>query len=153
MFGDFDWFLSSARFSRLLSKAFEMLFSVTARMNSVEAYYAAIDMAGDDLERWRNSIPEQFRPGLPFRAQHFANSCTLQVALRIHYYYYSGVIALSRLTLNVGAANPGSRQSQSKKALMNAARVIIELTRYIDAEAYTPIWYACTSGKVRIHLF
>ncbi|KAJ9266328.1 transcriptional regulator family: Fungal Specific TF [Paecilomyces variotii] len=140
MFGDFDWFLSSARFSRLLSKAFEMLFSVTARMNSVEAYYAAIDMAGDDLERWRNSIPEQFRPGLPFRAQHFANSCTLQVALRIHYYYYSGAIALSRLTLNVGAANPGSRQSQSKKALMNAARVIIELTRYIDAEAYTPIW-------------
>ncbi|KAL1853347.1 hypothetical protein Plec18170_005344 [Paecilomyces lecythidis] len=139
-FGDFDWFLSSARFSRLLSKAFEMLFSVTARMNSVESYYSAIDMTSDDLERWRNSIPEQFRPGLPFRAQHFVSSCALQVALRIHYYYYSGVIALSRLTLNVGAANPGPRESESKKALMNAARFIIELTRYIDAEAYTPIW-------------
>lgn len=109
-------------------------------MNSVESYYAAIDIVSDDLEHWRNSIPEQYRPGLPFRPQHFMSPCALQVALRIHYYYYSGVIALSRLALNVGAANPGPRQSESKKALMNAARLIIELTRYIDAEAYTPIW-------------
>ncbi|KAL2012373.1 hypothetical protein VTN00DRAFT_5091 [Thermoascus crustaceus] len=140
VFGDYDWFLSSARFARLLSKAYEMLFSVSATMNSVDLYYAAIDTVSDDLERWRSSIPKEFRPGEPFRPQHFMNPCSMQVALRTHYFYYNAVISFSRLTLHVGAERPGERQAESKKKLMNAARLIIELTRYIDPEAYTPIW-------------
>ncbi|KAL1999955.1 hypothetical protein VTN02DRAFT_3740 [Thermoascus thermophilus] len=140
VFGDYDWFLSSARFARLVSKAYEMLFSVSATMNSVDLYYAAIDTVSEDLERWRSSIPKEFRPGEPFRPQHFMNPCSMQVALRTHYFYYNAVISFSRLTLHVGAERPGERQAESKKNLMNSARLIIELTRYIDPEAYTPIW-------------
>lgn len=140
MFGDYDWFLSFARFSRILSKAYEMLFSVSATMNSVDVYYAAIDTVSDDLERWRMSIPKEFRPGEPFRPQHFMNPCAMEVALKTHYLYYNAVFSFSRLTLHVGAERSDERQAKSKRDLMNAARVVIELTRYIDPEAYTPIW-------------
>lgn len=109
-------------------------------MNSVDLYYAAIDTVSEDLERWRSSIPKEFRPGEPFRPQYFMNPCSMQVALRTHYFYYNAVISFSRLTLHVGAERPGEGQAESKKNLMNAARLIIELTRYIDPEAYTPIW-------------
>lgn len=140
IFGDFDWFFSMVRFSRLISKVHEALFSVSAILNGPELSYAAIDTANDDLECWRKSIPEGFRPGDPFRPASFWDRSSMAVMLKTHYHYYSAIIALSRITLQVNTQKPSHRQSESKKALMDAARAVIELTRYIDTEAYTPIW-------------
>ncbi len=140
VFQGFDWFLAMARFSRLISRAYEMLFSISATLNSTELSHAAIDTVNDDLECWRKSIPEGFRPGDPFRPTHFCDHSSLAVGLRIQYHYYSIVIALSRISLHVDANNASYRTSKSKKALMNAARVVIELTTYIDTEAHAPIW-------------
>lgn len=123
-----------------MSRAYEVLFSISATLNTTELSHAAIDTINNDLECWRKSIPEGFRPGDPFQPMHFCDQSSLAVALRIHYHYYSVVIALSRISLHVDANNASYRKSKSKEALMNAARVVIELTRYIDTEAYAPIW-------------
>ncbi|KAH8645936.1 fungal-specific transcription factor domain-containing protein [Tricladium varicosporioides] len=140
VFQGFDWFFTMARFSRLISRAYEVLFSISATLDSTELSYAAIDSINDDLERWRKSIPEGFRPGDSFQLKHFLDHSSTTVALRVHYHYYSLVIALSRMSLHVDAETPSCRKSKSKNTLMNAARVIIELTRYIDTEAHAPIW-------------
>ncbi|KAL1982398.1 hypothetical protein VTN96DRAFT_1368 [Rasamsonia emersonii] len=140
VFGGFDWFLSSARFSRLVSRAYDMLFSVSARMRSPDQYFAAIDRVDADLERWRNSIPEGFRPGEPFRPQNCKTASSMLITLRSHFFYYGVVVALCRLTLHVGAGSSSPRLEEAKKRLMHTARHVIENTRYIDAEPYTPIW-------------
>ncbi|KAL1990980.1 hypothetical protein VTN49DRAFT_5484 [Thermomyces lanuginosus] len=138
--GGTDWFLSSARFARLVSKAYETLFSVTALLKTPDEYYSAISQVYDDLERWRCSLPKEVRPGEAFRPQYHTSSCSLLICLRSHFYYYGAVIALCRLTLHVGAGTESPYVEEAKKRLMYTARQIIENTRYIDAEPYTPIW-------------
>ncbi|KAN0096609.1 Fungal specific transcription factor domain containing protein [Hyaloscypha variabilis] len=140
VFQDFDWFITMARFSRLLSRAYEVLFSISATLNSTEMCHAAIDIVNNDLESWRNSIPKRFRPGEPFQSEYFSEQSSMAVALRTHYHYYSVVIALSRISLHGDAGSTSQRQSKSKEALLNAARVIIELTRYIDTGDHHPVW-------------
>jgi hypothetical protein len=139
-FGGCDWFLSSARFARLVSRAYDMLFSVTATMKTPEQYFTAIDEVSEDLEKWRKCIPKDFRPGEPFRPQYCRTSSAMLRTLRTHFFYHSVIIALCRLTLHVGAGLESQRMADAKKWLMNTARQIIENTRYIDAEPYTPIW-------------
>ncbi|KFY09158.1 hypothetical protein V491_08377 [Pseudogymnoascus sp. VKM F-3775] len=139
IFSGFDWFYSMARFSRLISKAYDTLFSITATLAAADETQAAINTFNIELEHWRSSIPEDFRPGNSLDALKFPDGNLMAVILRVHYHYYSVVIALSRLGLNVQREET-SHSVESKKALLNAARVIVELTRYIDIEAYTPIW-------------
>lgn len=141
IFQGFDWFFTMARFSRLISRAYETLFSISATMNTAETTYANIDRTSDELDRWRLSIPESFRPGEPFQMKHFPDHVSMAVAVRIRYHYESIIIALSRKTLHVEGENASSRRSSSKNALMNAARTVVELTRYIDTEAHAPIWF------------
>jgi hypothetical protein len=140
-FGDFDWFLTHIRFARLLSKMYEMLFSVSATLNSADAYRSAIELVKQELSHWRDSIVEPFRPGLPFRYRHLCGPSSMQIAIRLQFYYYSAIIAIARLDLSVNSLRQNeSGQSENKRTLMASARAIIELTKYIDTEAYTPIW-------------
>lgn len=81
-----------------------------------------------------------FRPGEPFRPRAFKDLRSMQVALKIQFYYYSALIAIARLELHIGEEYPSERQNDCKKRLMNSSRAIIELTTYVDVEAYTPIW-------------
>ncbi|KAH8590057.1 hypothetical protein B0O99DRAFT_599320 [Bisporella sp. PMI_857] len=138
-FNGFNWFYSMVRFSRLISKAYETLFSISATLAPPDEIQAAIDIFKIELEHWRISIPEQFRPG-DSHVTKFLGSSSIVVTIRVHYYYYSVVIALARLSLNLRLEESSRLVIESKKALLNAAQVIVELTRYIDAEAYTPIW-------------
>lgn len=138
--GSFDWFYSVARFSRLISKAYDTLFSITATLVAADVTQASINTFNIELEHWRSSIPEEFRPGNSSDVLKFSDSTLMAVTVRVHYHYYSVVIALSRLSLNVQHEGSSHSVTESKKALLNAARVIVELTRYIDIEGYTPIW-------------
>jgi len=109
-------------------------------MKTPEQYFAAIDYVNDDLEQWRKSFPKDHRPGDVFRPGNCKTSWSLLNSLRAHFFYYAVVIALCRLTLHVGAGTTSDRMEDTKKRLMHTARQIIENTRYIDAEPYTPIW-------------
>ena len=53
IFGEFDWFLSGARYGRLLSKAMTSLFSMGVTGQPEEYYLAAIEQLEQELESWR----------------------------------------------------------------------------------------------------
>lgn len=103
---------------------------------SANVQLAAIDRVQELLEDWRMSIPLQFRPREAHRGFIFRDSRSKYLAIQTHYYYYHLVIALERLTLHLDRE---VNRQESKRHLLNAARGVIELTRFIDVEPYTPI--------------
>ncbi|KFZ19196.1 hypothetical protein V502_03788 [Pseudogymnoascus sp. VKM F-4520 (FW-2644)] len=137
VFGRYDWFRASIGFCRILSVAYETVFSVSAMTISANVQLAAIDRVQELLEDWRMSIPLQFRPREAHRGFIFRDSRSKYLAIQTHYYYYHLVIALERLTLHLDRE---VNRQESKRHLLNAARGVIELTRFIDVEPYTPIF-------------
>ncbi|KAK2684476.1 hypothetical protein QWA68_016280, partial [Fusarium oxysporum] len=141
-FGEFNWFLSTIRFGRLLTIAYQSLFSLSASLRSVESYLAAIGHVRHLLEDWRLSIPAEFQPG---GSTHFGNildpNATL-VALQTHFSYYHLVIGLERLTLHVDK-DEGLRRQESRLRLMNTAKSIISLTQFIELEPHVPLFIMC----------
>lgn len=105
-------------------------------MSGANVQLAAIDRIRGLLEDWRKTIPEQFRPHEAHRPSIFRDLKSRNVAIQTNYYYFHLVIALERLTIHLD--REGNRQD-SRRQLMNAARAVIELTKYIDVEAYTPV--------------
>lgn len=142
-----DFFVIVLRGARILSKAYQMLFSVSATMNSTEQYFVAIECVKGDLDRWRDSVPVKYRPGMPFVA---GNTCTTFMFLRLHCVYHALVISLCRLELHIGRDRQSTRATKTTKLLMDTARSIIQLTKYIDMKPYTPLWWvACQSIQRR----
>ncbi|KAL3441412.1 hypothetical protein BJX65DRAFT_313852 [Aspergillus insuetus] len=134
--GEYNWLLSSARFSRILSVAYATLFSVSASTQPDDALLASVDHVHTLLEEWRQSIPLDFRPNEPLQRRRLSDGASKEIALRTHYYYYHLVIALSRLTLHV--SRDVARSENAMRALLDTARSIVDLTRFIDVEPYTP---------------
>ncbi|CAK7226196.1 hypothetical protein SEUCBS140593_006159 [Sporothrix eucalyptigena] len=144
-FGDYNWFLSSIRFSRILSIAYESLFSLTASTKSPHTQLLVAGRVADMLEQWRQSIPKPFQPHQqPLHRSVLADPKTKQVALATHYHYYHLVIAIERVMLFLGSGGAGNCESPkrdaSKRKLLNAARTVIELAQFIDVEPCTPIF-------------
>ncbi|KAE8331069.1 cytochrome P450 [Aspergillus sergii] len=150
-FGSYNWFLSSIRFARITSQAYELLFSITATQSSTETYYTRIDHVHERLEKWRLTVPDGFRPGESCSPQTFVEPVSKMVALQTHYSYHSMVIALARLTLQIGS-DDGARQEDSRRSLMASARRIIELTQYIDKAPHTPLFILAIMPLVALFL-
>jgi hypothetical protein len=142
VFGSFDWLQAMSRFGRFLSKAYSSLFSISTTLISAETLHAAVEAHMDELEAWRISIPEDFRPGSDFPPPNVAETTLMAMALRLNYHYYSAVIALSRLYLNLPRRNSHHRSTEYENALLVAACRVVELTKFIDLASYTPIWYS-----------
>lgn len=138
--GGVDWFYLSARFSRLISRAYDMLYSVSATTKTPEEFYESIDAVHQDLENWRLSVPKGLRPGESFQPENCSSPWTITVSLRAHFFYASLIMSLCRLTLHLGSGSESSRTETAKKSLMCTARHIIELTHYIELQPHTPIW-------------
>lgn len=137
---DFDMFVSCLRLSRLCSKAYERLFSVTANLNSIDRYQSIIDAMKSELEAWRRSMSADIRPGSSVSGTRMAEGC-----LRLHYAYYDLAIALGRLDLYVGRKATKSdaneaRMRATESDLMDSARAVARLTMCIDMRPYTPLW-------------
>jgi signal transduction histidine kinase len=108
-------------------------------MQPDDALLASVDHVHTLLEEWRQSIPLDFRPKEPSQRRRLSNGASKEIALRTHYYYYHLVIALSRLTLHV--SHDVARSENAMRGLLETARSIIDLTRFIDVEPYTPTLY------------
>lgn len=142
VFGDYDWFLTFARYARLVSRIYSSLFSVSSAGNITRFYRASIYRLHDDLEAWRMSIPEPYRPGEPLRARALPGPLAISIALSTHYLYLNAHLNLLRTALHIGADEPGTdRQLETKKLLMKTACSILELTKHIEVATYTSIWY------------
>ena len=141
VFGEYNWFLSSIRFGRILSIAYNTLFSVSARLKPREATLAAIEHIRTLLEHWRFQIPPDFRPGTdePIRLTTEASTATKFVVLRTQHGYYHLLIALERLTILHLDSTDKKTAERSKLTLMKTARRVIELSKFIDIGPQTPI--------------
>lgn len=136
--GDYNWFLSSIRLARILSVAYESLFSVSASTRPAASQVAALHDARTLLEKWRVLVPVEFRPLEQLNSAHLVHPKTKLIALSTQYYYYHLVIAIERLNIRLGS-DQGSTPEDCHSRLVHAAKTIIELTRFIDVEPYTPI--------------
>lgn len=147
LFGEFDWFLSYARHSRFLSRVLTSLFSAGVIGNPSIYYLDTIDQLNDELETWRLAIPENIRPGKTFQAhklhEMLQGDATRQVIVWTHYLFSGARIMLARATLQLAASVahlvPSSQQAECKTVIMEEARSILELTRYVDAEPWTSV--------------
>ncbi|KKA16524.1 Fungal specific transcription factor [Rasamsonia emersonii CBS 393.64] len=141
VFGDYDWFLASARYARLVSKIYSSLFSVSSAGKTTGFYHTSICQLRDELEEWRMSIPERYRPGEPLRARSLPGMLAVSIALTTQYLYFNALLTLLRTSLQVGADELGTaHQLATKKFLMKTACSILELTTYIEVATYTSLW-------------
>ncbi|EUC27735.1 hypothetical protein COCCADRAFT_110891 [Bipolaris zeicola 26-R-13] len=134
------WLPCWARYSRILSRAYDSLFSVSATLIPTEECFRRMDCINYELQSWLNSIPDSLRPGSSLH-QHRSRPLYMQeMALRIHFSYYNLRICISRITLN-RCPNKGSpRRSENEKCLLTTARAIIESTYMIAMNPFTPVW-------------
>ncbi|KAI5863284.1 hypothetical protein GGS23DRAFT_605296 [Durotheca rogersii] len=142
--GELDWFLTTARYSRLLSRSMSSLFSAAGADDPKMYYMSIIDQCEAELDRWRMSIPANIRPGEPYRTHAMQGTLLRTAALRIHLFYYSFRLSLCRATLNL-AANTSqvvsqARQIESTRLMMEASRSVLELTTFVEVEPGTPLW-------------
>jgi hypothetical protein len=138
--GEFAWLICWARYSRILSKAYDSLFSVSATLNSAEELFLQMDRINDELQSWLNPIPDHLRPGSSLQ-QHRSSPLYMQeVALRIHFAYYNLKICIARMTLHLCPNGGSQRRSENKKCLLMTARAIIESTYLIPMTPFTPVW-------------
>lgn len=143
MLGSLDWLRIWASYCRILSRAYESLFSVSATLNSDETYRRELDEIHTLLDQWKSSIPEHYQPGTPIRGYCLGKPVVVLIALRIHLLYYNMLAALSRLSLYVCERDGNTEyQTQSKIRLMEAARSMLNLCHLITLEAHTPTWLA-----------
>ncbi|KAL7626533.1 hypothetical protein AAE478_003305 [Parahypoxylon ruwenzoriense] len=142
--GEFDWFLTSARYARLLSKAMSSLFSIAGTDDPKTYYLAIIDQCEAELEQWRMSIPDNIRPGEPYRTHAIQGTILRPTALRIHLFYNSFKLSLCRATLHLAANTSNvvsqTRQIDSTRVMMETSRSVLESTAFIDVEPNTPLW-------------
>ncbi|KAH8434126.1 fungal specific transcription factor domain-containing protein [Aspergillus melleus] len=140
IFGGFNWFFSTARFSRILSRAYTTLFSISAMTHSVQSSRSSLSKIEEQVENWRMTVPVEFRPGCPVDLHRLPSLSVKTVILRTHFAYYALVIALSRLKLYLNSREPAAQFQEARCKLLNAARTVIEMTQYIEVASYTPLF-------------
>ncbi|KAJ5871951.1 uncharacterized protein N7529_004304 [Penicillium soppii] len=141
MLGDYNWFQSAIRLSRITSIAYTTLFSTRSSLQSAEDCLYSIKRVRRELEEWRLSVPMAFRPKEAIRLSELECPRTKMVALQTHYLYCNLIFAVEHLSLHVDPEEKLDRED-SKWELMNAARAVIELVSLIEIEPYMPVFVA-----------
>ncbi|KAF6806165.1 fungal specific transcription factor [Colletotrichum sojae] len=124
--GAFNWFIAYIKIARITSIVYESLFSISASLRSAELCRSSLERAHRLLEDWRQSIPEDVRPGDTFSSPHRRA-------------YHHLIIALERIALYVNRDNADTGQA-SKQRLMATARAVVEMTKHIDMQPHVPIF-------------
>ncbi|RTE80194.1 hypothetical protein BHE90_005287 [Fusarium euwallaceae] len=142
LFGSFNWILTFARHSRLLSRAMTTLFCAGICQKGLDYYTTTISQLFEDLEQWRLSIPEGLRPGPSCQPHLFRRPVTGPSAIWINYLYYSFKLILLRCYLQVNGERDQSESNKnlSREHLISVSRSILEIITYVDVEPSTPLW-------------
>lgn len=143
IFGDYDWFLSLIRYSRLISRIYESLFTVSSGDASADTYHVSIEQLKNELEAWRLSIPVQYRPREYFFGRGLPGTLEIYIAVTTQYLYFNALLTLLRIALHIKAGYVGTApdRQETKKQLMETVCLILDSTKYIEVAAYTSMWY------------
>lgn len=110
---------------------------MTASTRSAASLLPAVDHIQNLLEDWRQSIPLPYRPLESLQRSVLADLGTKEIAMRTNFYYFHLVIAIERMKIHLCPER--KTLENSLRTLLTAARTIVELTRFIDVEPYTPV--------------
>jgi hypothetical protein len=133
----FDWTRASIRISRLLSRIYASLISVSVRDRPKTYYNTTIHNLKSELSAWAKTIPTELRPGQPVRP-YTQTTQMIDIGIRLHYLYHGTMMHLDRTALQL-EEEPKAR-SDLVQGIMGTARTVLELTRFIEIQPYTPIW-------------
>ncbi|CZR44008.1 uncharacterized protein FPRO_13816 [Fusarium proliferatum ET1] len=138
-FSDFNWLQCKSEHAQMASDIYRRLFSVKARSSSQDLRQREASRCLEELESWRLSIPESFRPGLRLRPHRFGQPQAIYLAVQVHFSYYNMRIALSRVCL-LAWAQDSEEQKRYKLLLTESARSIIDLVHFIELEPFVLPW-------------
>ena len=139
-------------FAQIQSRVYKSLYSVRASRQSDGELLNTIGDLDDQLEKWKDSIPIDFRPEHEIKAAH--TPLILHVVV-LHFAYYNCLTTIHRMSvhhgywtsrlsdyaiqgLNARPLNP--RVFMSAALCVNAARTSIGLIRYIPQGDYACVW-------------
>jgi hypothetical protein len=138
MVRDYDWFLSAIQLARLTSITYTTLFTTGFSSRSEIDRLASVQDVRRRLEEWRLSVPMAFRPKEPFRASELETPTRRMIAIETHYLYYHIVFGVERVSLLI-ASDGNPRCGGGKGELINAARSVIDLLRWVDIGPQMPV--------------
>jgi hypothetical protein len=82
----------------------------------------------------------EFRPEQPLRPYTLQSSQMVDIGIRLHYLYHGTMLHPDRTALHL--EDDLDARTELVTGIMRTARTVLELTKYIDVQPYTPIWYA-----------
>ncbi|KAM5372391.1 hypothetical protein ACJA88_009140 [Fusarium oxysporum] len=135
----FNWLQCKAKHAQMASDIYQRLFSVKARSSSQSLRRREASRCLEELEAWRLSVPESFRPGLRLRSHRLGQPQAVYLAVQIHFSYYNVRIALARVCL-LAWAQDSEEQTRYTLLLTESARSITDLVHFIDLEPFVLPW-------------
>ncbi|EXA34103.1 hypothetical protein FOVG_14956 [Fusarium oxysporum f. sp. pisi HDV247] len=135
----FNWLQCKAKHAQMASDIYQRLFSVKARSSSQALRQREASRCLEELETWRLSVPESFRPGLRLRSHRLGQPQAVYLAVQIHFSYYNVRIALARVCL-LAWVQDSEEQTRYKLLLTESARSIIDMVHFIDLEPFVLPW-------------
>ncbi|KAH7216959.1 uncharacterized protein BKA55DRAFT_697668 [Fusarium redolens] len=139
--GALNWTTILAQQARLLSRAMNTLFCPGVCHRGSQYFLMTIDQLLEDLEQWRASIADEFRPGYPSQFNLLRRPLHGTVGIWINYLYYSLKLILLRSRLQIDSCQ-GSELSKTSHSdpLIEVSRSVLEIVTYVDVEPSTPLW-------------
>ncbi|KAF5667514.1 hypothetical protein FDENT_12106 [Fusarium denticulatum] len=139
--GVLNWTHILAQQSRLLSRAMNTLFCPGVCHRGSQYFLTTIDQLLEDLEQWRVSIVEEFRPGCPSQFNSLRRPVHGTVGIWINYLYYSLKLILLRSRLQIASSQgSGADKASHSEQLIEVSRSVLEIVTYVDVEPSTPLW-------------
>lgn len=150
--GKVNLFRLMAEFATIESKVYNQLYSVTAAKQSDGELLNTIGELDQVLERWKDSIPIDFRPEHEIKAAH--TPLVLHVVV-LHFAYYNCLTTIHRMSIHHGYwtsrlsnyalqglnARPLNPRVFSSAALcVTAARASIHLIKYVPQGDFQCVW-------------
>ncbi|RKL20918.1 hypothetical protein BFJ72_g14959 [Fusarium proliferatum] len=136
---NFNWLQVLSSYALMISRIYERLFSVKAKSLSKDVRRTEALRAFEELENWKDSIPESFCPGMPIRSHRLGKSQAVALAVQICFCYHNVRIALSRVSISASTGD-FENQMRYKLSLTDSARAIIEVVHLIHLEPFVLPW-------------
>jgi hypothetical protein len=165
----FDFFLSFVRYARICSRISKQLYSAFALSRPSQDLLPAAAELDDELRRWCKSIPFSFRPGKHTRPADTPSHVPFIQALILGFGYNYAICAIYRrfnamfrhYDPQTSMTDIRSWEMRAGAKDLEAARMLILLTKYLDIESTTQGWYVdcvltstdAVSRQVTVHIF
>lgn len=141
----FDFFLVYTRYARICGDIAKQLYSASALSRSSSELSTMAAELEASIDKWRDTIPYDFRPGRFFRPSDIPNDIPQIQALSLTFGYYYVICAVRRRFSamfeypQADYLQSGALRTADTKFL-EAARSMILLTKHLDIESHTPGW-------------